>query len=81
MEMEDSRERNFHEKFYAGLISQNFYRKFVYVSGFNFNGSILRVEMLIVIARGKFSPGLYCPEISVWRGFFCRNEARYPGVI
>ena len=44
------------------LICQNFYIKVVYMSGFHFDDSILHVEMLMVIPRGKFSPVLYCPE-------------------
>ena len=48
-----------------------FLYEILYMSFFLFTNSILRVEMLRVIVRGKFSPGLNCPgDIFVERGIF-----------
>ena len=61
---EDSRWWIFQGKFYTEWISQNSYTKFLYISCFLFTDSILRVEILKVVSRGKFSP-----ELSI--GYFC----------
>ena len=52
---EDSFEgRNFRGKLYTGGICQSFYLKLFYFSYFLFADSVLRLEMLRVIVRGKF---------------------------
>ena len=70
------RDRSFQGLNFLGEILQfgnlpEFLHKFLLMSCFLFADSILRVEMLSVIVRSKFSSGLNCVENKyVWRRNF-----------
>ena len=56
--------------------------QFFFMSCFPFSVSILGVELLKVIVRGKVLPGLNCREaISVGDSFLPGCGARFPGII
>ena len=53
---------NFSGEICNGGIGQNSHTTFVEMSSFLFANSVLRVKMLRVIVRGKYSPGCDCLE-------------------
>ena len=76
--MEISTEWTFQKEFCTGGIRRNSYAKFLFISCFLITDSILGVEMLKVIVRGKFSPGLNCSDdISMGMGFSRQISWRY----
>ena len=77
-----SQGRNFSgEIVYLGNLLEFLY-KFLHMSCFLYNDSILSVEVLRVIVRGNFSSGLnFFEDIPVRRGFFRGGGARFYGVI